>query len=60
MTYAHGFKAGDLVENGSARARVIALVADDALEVIYDGDDEPTVELALYFRRIEQDEGGRG
>lgn len=53
MGAAHGFKVGDIVENGSVRARVIALIADDAMEVIYDGDDEPTIDLAVYFRRAD-------
>ena len=53
MGAAHGFKVGDMVENGSVRARVIAIIADDAMEVVYDGDDEPTIDLAVYFRRAD-------
>lgn len=50
---AHGFKVGDRVRNGAASATVIALIADDALRVLYDGDDEPTTEIAAYFRPLE-------
>ena len=49
----HGFKVGDRVRNGAAVATVIALIADDALRVLYDGETESTVELAAYFRRLE-------
>lgn len=52
---AHGFKVGDRVRNGYAKATVIALTADDALRVLYDGATETTVEIAAYFRRLESE-----
>lgn len=51
----HGFKVGDRVRNGAAKATVIDLVADDALRVLYDGNAETTVEIAAYFRRLESE-----
>lgn len=49
----NNFKVGDRVINGSARATVVELVADDFLRVVYDYDmwkGDPTTELAAYFR----------
>lgn len=51
----HGFRVGDRVRNGDARATVVGLISDDALSVLYDGDDEPTIEIAAYFRRLESE-----
>lgn len=49
----HGFRVGDRVRNGSARATVVELIADDALRVLYDGDTDTTLEIAAYFRRLD-------
>jgi len=50
----HDFKLCDRVFNGGARATVWRLIADDALEVIYDCDPdrEPVCEPAFYFKRL--------
>lgn len=48
----HNFKVGDRVRNGVCAATVIRLIADDALEVRYDGDRDLTVQAAAYFHRI--------
>lgn len=45
------FQVGGLVFNGQRAARIVGLIADDALEVLYEGDDETTIEVASYFRK---------
>ena len=44
---------GDRVCNGNTAATVIDLIADDSLLVLYDGDAEATIELAVYFKRFD-------
>ena len=51
---AHTFRPKDRVINGRSKATVVRLIADDALEVVYDNDvdREPQVEVASYFRPV--------
>ena len=50
----HDFKIGERIFNGGASATVLRIIADDALEVIYDCDPdrEPVCEPAFYFKRL--------